>query len=132
MRVGMDEHEEMGPAQGKRLSEMQDREVERGRGRGEGGWEEKDKREVERGRRGRGRGKRGYRGTSYMGCRMSTEDWWLRWWTMLKDQYETRNEAQASWRATEKKNRRKSDDEQQRDGKNFSWKAWRRLKRRRM
>lgn len=75
MSVGMDEHVEIGPTEETKQSEMQEREVERGRGRGGGGVEEKHKREVERGRR--GRGKRGYRGASNMGCRISTQAWWV-------------------------------------------------------
>lgn len=55
MRVGTDEHAETGPTvSGTKLSQRQEREVERGRGRGEGGLEEKDKREAEKGRRGCG------------------------------------------------------------------------------
>lgn len=72
MRVGTEEHAEMGPTEETEGSERQDREVERGRGRRGRGLEEKYKRELERGRR--GRGWRGYRGTSNMGCRISTWD----------------------------------------------------------
>lgn len=50
MRVGTEEHEEIGPMEERKRSEMLERDVERGRGQGGGGVEEKDKREVERGR----------------------------------------------------------------------------------
>lgn len=69
MSVGTGEYVEMGPTGEVKRSAMWEREVERGRGQGGGGVEEKDKREVEKGRR--GRGKRGYRGASNMGCRIS-------------------------------------------------------------
>lgn len=68
----MGTEEEMSPKEERKGSEIRKREVERVRGRGGGGEVEKDKREVERGRR--GTGERGQRGTSIMGCRMSTLD----------------------------------------------------------
>lgn len=89
MRVGTEE-KEAGETEERKWSvlrvERQKREVERGRGRGGGGVVEKEKREVESGRGGRGeRVYTGERGTSIMGCRMSTEVWQVAGWNVLKE-----------------------------------------------
>lgn len=68
-------------------AERQTRDLERGRQWG-GEWVvEREKREVERGRGGSGeRGKEGERGSSIMGCRMSTEVWQVEECNVLQEQ----------------------------------------------
>lgn len=71
--------------------ERQRRDVERGSEQGGGGVVEREKREVERGRGGSGeREKGGERGSSIMGCRMSTEVWQVAGCNVLQEQRQER------------------------------------------